>query len=53
MSDVGGVGSRQQFSDDEIDEMRKDEATSTIVNHARHDAGFKERTSPCAATTAP
>jgi hypothetical protein len=44
MSDVGGVGSssRQQFRDDEIDAMRKDESTSTIVNKARRDAGFKE-----------
>lgn len=44
MSDVGGVGgsSRQQFRDDEIDAMRKDESTSAIVNKARRDAGFKE-----------
>lgn len=44
MSDVGGVsGSRQRsFSDEEVDAMRKDESTSTIVNKARRDAGFKE-----------
>jgi hypothetical protein len=47
MSDVGGVGSssRQQFRDDEIDDAvrtGKDVSTSTIVNKARRDAGFKE-----------
>ena len=42
MSEVGGVGSRQQFRDDELDAMRRDESTSTIVNQARRDAGFKE-----------
>jgi hypothetical protein len=42
MSEVGGVGSRQRFNDDELDAMRRDESTSTIVNKARRDAGFKE-----------
>jgi hypothetical protein len=44
MSDVGGVsGSRQRsFSDEEVDAMRKDGATSEVVNKARRDSGFKE-----------
>lgn len=44
MRDVGAVsGNRQRsFSDEEVDAMRKDESTSTIVNKARRDAGFKE-----------
>jgi len=42
MSDVGGVGSRQAFRDDELEAMRRDEATTTTVNKARRDAGFKE-----------
>jgi len=42
MSDVGGVGSRQAFRDDELEAMRRDETTTTTVNKARRDAGFKE-----------
>jgi hypothetical protein len=44
MSDVSGVsGSRTRpFSEDEIQEMQKDQSTSAIVNKARRDAGFKE-----------
>ena len=42
MSEIGGVGSRQRFNDDELDAMRRDESTNTIVNKARRDAGFKE-----------
>ncbi len=42
MSDVGGVSSRQAFRDDELEAMRRDEATTTTVNKARRDAGFKE-----------
>ncbi len=44
MSGVGGVsGSRQQpFNDEELAAMRKDDATSAIVNKARRDAGYRE-----------
>lgn len=41
MSDVGGVGSRQAFRDEELDAMRREDSSAT-VNKARRDAGFKE-----------
>jgi hypothetical protein len=43
MSGISGVsGSRERFNDEELQAIRKDESTSTIVNKARRDAGFKE-----------